>query len=91
MVSTSKRSISIEGTDQLSHLAPTHPHEQGSYMTANKSGAAGGGAEAAETPILCETCLGPNPFINMTKQGHGKECKVRRGGCLLRQADSRVC
>lgn len=45
-------------------------------MTANKAGAASGGSEAAETPILCETCLGPNPFISMTKQGYGKECKV---------------
>ncbi|CAO1631535.1 unnamed protein product [Sympodiomycopsis kandeliae] len=48
----------------------------GSYMTANKSGTASGGSEAAETPILCETCLGPNPFINMQKQNYGKECKI---------------
>lgn len=33
-------------------------------------------AEAAETPILCETCLGPNPYVRMTKQAQGKECKV---------------
>ncbi|PWN20130.1 pre-mRNA-splicing factor SLT11 [Microstroma glucosiphilum] len=46
------------------------------YMSANKSGAAEKGSESAETPILCETCLGPNPFINMSKQPHGKECKI---------------
>ena len=29
-----------------------------------------------EFPILCETCLGPNPMIRMTKQSHAKACKV---------------
>lgn len=47
-----------------------------SYMTANKGGSASSGSETAETPILCESCLGPNPFITMTKQSYGKECKV---------------
>lgn len=45
-------------------------------MLANKQGAGRSGAEAAETPILCETCLGPNPYVQMTKQSFGKECKV---------------
>ena len=47
-----------------------------SYMTANKGGAASSGAETAETPILCDGCLGENPFINMTRQAYGKECKA---------------
>ncbi|KAH0446010.1 hypothetical protein IEQ34_025155 [Dendrobium chrysotoxum] len=47
-----------------------------SYAYVNKQGAAGGGAEAAETPILCETCLGPNPYVRMSKQAFGKECKI---------------
>ena len=34
------------------------------------------GAEDAETPILCEACLGPNPYIRMTKDSQGKICKV---------------
>ncbi|PWN54238.1 hypothetical protein IE53DRAFT_365660 [Violaceomyces palustris] len=34
------------------------------------------GAEEAETPILCETCLGPNPYVRMSKQNLGKECKI---------------
>jgi pre-mRNA-splicing factor RBM22/SLT11 len=29
-----------------------------------------------EFPILCETCLGENPFIRMTKQAHAKACKI---------------
>jgi len=29
-----------------------------------------------EFPILCETCLGENPFVRMTKQPHAKACKV---------------
>lgn len=27
-------------------------------------------------PILCETCLGPNPYIRMTKEAFAKACKV---------------
>jgi len=34
-----------------------------------------GGADE-EFPILCETCLGDNPFIRMTKQKGGKACKI---------------
>ncbi|KAF9569514.1 RNA binding motif protein 22 [Mortierella alpina] len=29
-----------------------------------------------EFPILCETCLGDNPYLRMTKQSQAKECKV---------------
>ncbi|PWY97548.1 hypothetical protein BCV70DRAFT_202725 [Testicularia cyperi] len=34
------------------------------------------GAEEADTPILCEKCLGPNPYIRMTKDSQGKACKI---------------
>lgn len=47
-----------------------------SYGFANKQDSVGAGSEAAETPILCETCLGPNPYVRMAKQPFGKECKV---------------
>ncbi|XP_054266257.1 pre-mRNA-splicing factor RBM22-like [Macrosteles quadrilineatus] len=32
--------------------------------------------EDAEFPILCQTCLGDNPYIRMTKEKYGKECKI---------------
>ncbi|SAM59795.1 related to Cell cycle control protein cwf5 [Ustilago bromivora] len=41
-----------------------------------KLGSTISGAEEAETPILCEACLGPNPYIRMTKDSQGKICKV---------------
>lgn len=44
----------------------------------------------AETPILCESCLGPNPFITMTKQSYGKECKVRAHICRLVNATTEL-
>ncbi|TPX36776.1 hypothetical protein SeMB42_g07057 [Synchytrium endobioticum] len=34
------------------------------------------GWEQADFPILCETCLGDNPYIRMQKEGYGKECKI---------------
>jgi predicted transcriptional regulator len=27
-------------------------------------------------PILCETCLGDNPFVRMTKEPTGGSCKI---------------
>ena len=27
-------------------------------------------------PILCQTCLGENPYLRMIKEKHGKECKI---------------
>jgi len=30
----------------------------------------------ADFPIVCEVCLGPNPYIRMIKQPNHKECKV---------------
>ncbi|KAJ3568642.1 hypothetical protein NP233_g5583 [Leucocoprinus birnbaumii] len=32
------------------------------------------GWEQSDFPILCETCLGSNPFIRMSKQEYGRSC-----------------
>ncbi|TFL07543.1 hypothetical protein BDV98DRAFT_520513 [Pterulicium gracile] len=32
------------------------------------------GWEQSEFPILCETCLGANPYIRMSKQEYGRSC-----------------
>eukprot|EP00918_Siedleckia_nematoides_P105460 GHVU01230317.1.p1 GENE.GHVU01230317.1~~GHVU01230317.1.p1 ORF type:complete len:375 (-),score=40.54 GHVU01230317.1:1259-2356(-) len=34
------------------------------------------GDEVANFPILCETCLGDNPYVRMSKEVAGKECKI---------------
>ncbi|XP_072165118.1 pre-mRNA-splicing factor RBM22-like [Diadema setosum] len=32
--------------------------------------------EESEFPILCQTCLGDNPYVRMTKEKYGRECKI---------------
>jgi pre-mRNA-splicing factor RBM22/SLT11 len=32
--------------------------------------------EEAEFPLVCETCLGDNAYVRMTKETHGKKCKI---------------
>lgn len=34
------------------------------------------GWEKASFPLLCETCLGDNPYIRMQKEDYGVECKI---------------
>ena len=32
--------------------------------------------EQTEFPLVCETCLGDNPYLRMTTEPHGKKCKI---------------
>lgn len=32
--------------------------------------------EDSDFPILCQTCLGDNPYMRMIKEKYGKECKI---------------
>lgn len=43
-------------------------------MASGKQAATGNAGD--EFPILCETCLGPNPYIRMTRHAWGNACKV---------------
>ena len=34
------------------------------------------GWEKTNFPLLCETCLGDNPFVRMTKEDYGCQCQI---------------
>ena len=41
-----------------------------------RSGASKQAWEKSDFPVLCEPCLGNNPFVRMTKSSFGRECKI---------------
>ena len=41
-----------------------------------RSGVNKQGWESSDFPILCETCLGDNPYVRMMKDPYGSECKI---------------
>ncbi|KAL3763971.1 hypothetical protein ACHAW5_007590 [Stephanodiscus triporus] len=45
-------------------------------MTSIKKDASKQKWEETEFPLVCETCLGDNPYVRMTKETHGKKCKI---------------
>lgn len=57
--------------------------------------------DEGEFPIICETCLGPNPYVRMLEDKHGRECKVcerpfrsyswRPGGHGMRKKKTEIC
>lgn len=58
------------------------------------------GWEKSDFPILCETCLGDNPYVRMTKAEFDKECKICqrpftvfrwRPGATARYKKTEVC
>lgn len=77
-------------------------------MTSTAGGAAGEmtnvtnpRGEGEEFPILCETCLGPNPYVRMQRDECGRGCKVcerpftmfrwRPGGSGMRPKKTEIC
>jgi pre-mRNA-splicing factor RBM22/SLT11 len=45
-------------------------------MTSIKKDATKQKWEETEFPLVCETCLGDNPYLRMTSEPHGKKCKI---------------
>ncbi|CRH02898.1 RNA-binding protein, putative [Plasmodium relictum] len=41
------------------------------------------GYENSDLPILCETCLGENPYVRIIREENGKECKICKNAFTL--------
>ena len=44
--------------------------------SSSSSSSSAAAAPPTEFPILCETCLGDNPFVRMTREAFGAACRV---------------
>ena len=53
-----------------------HTHTMTERNTGIKSGYSKEEWEASDFPILCENCLGDNPYVRMIKKRFGKACKI---------------
>jgi len=75
------------------------------YQGAAKGGISGdpkkAATESADFPILCESCLGPNPYLRMLKDSLGAECQIctrpftlfrwKPGGAGTRYKKTEIC
>ncbi|XRB08488.1 pre-mRNA-splicing factor RBM22/SLT11 [Pycnococcus provasolii] len=52
---------------------PARPSQQTSRMAASSSI---DNKDSVDFPLICETCLGPNPYVRMLKYPNHKECPI---------------